>query len=131
MAAAYPIEGCGLIARAGDVYRFITCENAADPAIARRAYVLDPLDLVRAEDRGEEVCVIVHSHVDSGAEFSHADERGALMPGGNPAHPGVDYLVIAVSQARPTQASLYRWCASSRRFARVWSLGLSPLAKCQ
>jgi proteasome lid subunit RPN8/RPN11 len=122
--AAYPNEGCGVVLRrvADGALRVRPMENAYDrahaedpetyPRTARTAYTLDPreqLALQRECDAtGEEICCIFHSHADVGAYFSAEDRRQAVQDG-EPLHPGVSYLVVAVDQRRATAARLYRY----------------------
>jgi proteasome lid subunit RPN8/RPN11 len=120
--AAYPAEGCGLLLRAGDVWRVRPMENAYDryrardperfPRTSRTAYFFDPKEWLRvseeAEAAGETVACIFHSHADVGAYFS-AEDRDMAAPDGEPLMPGVTYLVVAVDQARATAARLFWW----------------------
>lgn len=121
--AAYPNEGCGLVLRAPDgTLRVRPMRNAYDryhavdpqtyPRTSRTAYLFDgkeQLEVGREADaRGESVACIFHSHADVGAYFSEEDAAMAA-PDGEPLHPGVVYLVVAVDQGRATAAKLYRW----------------------
>lgn len=141
VATAYPEEGCGLVVHGADGYRFLACENLANeyhavdpqtyPRTAREFYIVDPLEFIRAEDRGERVAVVVHSHADVGDYFSDEDVAGAVMPQFDenetlePAHPGVDYLVISVRQKGPDHASLFRFdAAADHGFEKVWARAL-------
>ena len=141
VAQSYPDEGCGLILQTGDDFRFLACDNLANkyhavdpqtyPRTARTFYIIDPMEFVRAEDRGERVAVIVHSHADVGDYFSDEDIAGALMPRFDPdepiepAHPGADFLVVSVREAGPDHATLFSFDASSERgFVAVWESDL-------
>lgn len=138
VAQAYPDEGCGLILERDGEYRFLECPNLADkyhaldpetyPRTARTFYIIDPMEFVRAEDRGERVAVVVHSHADVGDYFSDEDVAGALMPRISPddplepAHPGVDYLVVSVRGEGPDHLSLFRFDAGEERgFRLAWA----------
>ncbi len=122
---AYPEEGCGLVLAdgAGNT-RWMKCENLANkyheldpesyPRTAETFYIINPLEFVKADDRGEEVKVVVHSHADVGDYFSEEDVAAATMPSqpGEPveaAHPGVDYLVVSVREGAADFASLFRF----------------------
>ncbi len=137
VARAYPDEGCGLILQGEGGYRFLECENLADkyhaldpetyPRTARTFYIIDPREFIRAEDRGERVAVVVHSHADVGDYFSDEDVAGALMPRFEPddpmepTHPDVDYLVVSVREDGPDRVSLFRFDADDERgFPLVW-----------
>lgn len=120
--AAYPEEGCGVILHGPAGHRVVPLENAyekykavdpaAFPRTARTAYYIHPRDWMRvteeAEEAGEQVVCIVHSHVNVGAYFSEEDHAMAA-PGGTPLFPGVAYLVVAVDEGRANAARLYRW----------------------
>ena len=43
--------------------------------------MINPMEFVKAEKRGESVIAIVHSHADVGDYFSSEDIAGALIPG--------------------------------------------------
>ncbi|MFB6264953.1 MAG: Mov34/MPN/PAD-1 family protein [Bradymonadaceae bacterium] len=122
---AYPDEGCGLIVSDGDVYRVRGCENLADeyhemdpetyPRTARKFFVIDPREFLRAEDRGESVEVIFHSHADKADYFSDEDVAAATLARDDErepweeSHPGVDYLVVSVREGESTAATLFRF----------------------
>lgn len=127
VAAAYPAEGCGLFLERDGRWHFRPTANLAPSP--RHAYMLDPLELIQADDRGERVGAIVHSHPDGAAVFSAADEAQALLRDGQPAFPGLDYVVIAVSQGRPPNAAAFRFDRGLSRFVRVWDTpGSRPAA---
>jgi proteasome lid subunit RPN8/RPN11 len=134
---AYPEEGCGLILQSDDSYRFLATQNLANkyhaidpetyPRTARTFYIINPVEFVRAEDRGERVAVVVHSHADVGDYFSDEDVAAALMPQFDegdplePAHPGTDFLVISVRDGTADHASLFRFDPGDERgFPMVW-----------
>jgi [CysO sulfur-carrier protein]-S-L-cysteine hydrolase len=134
--SAYPEEGCGLVLRAGDDgLRFLECENVIDryheldpqayPRTARDFYMIDPREFVKAEDRGESVVAVVHSHPDTGDYFSDSDVEAALMPRDTeedpvePIYPGADYLVVSVCDGRAKEASLYRFDERALEFIRA------------
>lgn len=111
--SAYPEEGCGLILQKPDgAYEVMCCENLANkyhevdpktyPRSARTFYMINPIEFVRAERRGDRVAVVFHSHADVGDYFSDEDVAGATLPRFEqdaplePAHPGTDFLVISV-----------------------------------
>jgi len=132
--AQYPAECCGVIfvkdgARAER--RLFPCRNIQDeknaenpvsyPRRARAAYLMHPQDtlhIYRAQDSGEDVHVIYHSHIDAGAYFSETDKRNAL-PGGVPAFPETTYVVVSVVDGRMRDVQAFRWAADVREFVAV------------
>lgn len=134
VATAYPDEGCGLILRGKSGYRFHGCANLAHAhgRCARTFYILDPLELVRAEDRGESVDVIVHSHPDGAATLSDEDVADALVTANGstvrPLHPGVDYLIISMRARQPDHATLFRFHRADHRFRQVWETSFTSTA---
>ncbi len=132
---AYPCEGCGLVLEADGDLRFVECENLADkyhavdpetyPRTSRDFYLIDPREFMKADERGERVAVIVHSHPDVGDYFSDEDVAAATMPRMSkeeplePVYPGTDYLVVSVRGGRTDGASLFRFDEEVRGFAAV------------
>jgi proteasome lid subunit RPN8/RPN11 len=133
----YPAECCGvLLTRPGrggapGERRLLACRNDQDalhardpvrfPRTARTAYYIaaaDLLEIGRSEAAGWTLELIYHSHVDAGAYFSETDRRNALIDG-EPAYPGVTYLVLAVREGRSAEHHAFRWDASAREFAEV------------
>jgi len=129
----YPEEGCGLVLRdeeSGDL-RVLRTENLANeyhemdpenfPRTAEKFYVIDPMEFVRAEDRGESIEVVFHSHVDTGDYFSDEDVEAATMPRDSEeapyeeAHPGADYLVVSVRDGEAESATLFRFDSGADR----------------
>lgn len=129
----YPSETCGMIfAPLGQPHQLRTlrpCRNVQDeyhakdpvtfPRTSRTAYFMDPRELlaIQKETRsaGEIVRIIYHSHIDAGAYFSEEDTRIALCEG-EPAYPGVDYLVVSVIQGRSQDIRLFSWSERERKF---------------
>ena len=132
---AYPVEGCGLILEKDGEYRVLECENLADkyhemdpeqfPRTAREFYIIDPMEFMRAEDRGERVAVIFHSHADVGDYFSDEDVNAATLPTDSadeplePSHPGSDYLVVSTREDGADHATLFRFDADEDGFPAV------------
>jgi proteasome lid subunit RPN8/RPN11 len=122
--ATYPLEGCGVILRAGPdgPWRIRPVTNAYDryhavdparfPRTSHTAYLLEPLEWLalnlEAEAQGEQIACVFHSHVNSTAHLSNEDRIRAL-PDGQPILPGASYLVVAVVSGRATEARLFRW----------------------
>lgn len=132
---AYPVEGCGLVLEKDGQRRFLKTKNLADkyheldpeefPRTAREFYIIDPREFMRAEDRGERVAVVVHSHADVGDYFSDEDVNAATMPRDSedeplePSHPGADYLVVSTREDGADHATLFRFDADEQGFPPV------------
>lgn len=121
----YPEEGCGLLVESEDGFRFIACENLANryhdldpetyPRTAETFYIINPMEFSRAEERGEQVRYIVHSHADVGDYFSDEDVAGALLPQlepddvREPTYPGIGYIVVSVKNGAADHATLFEF----------------------
>ena len=126
----YPEECCGLLTGADPELpaRVVRCSNVQSTRVARgesdldarRAYFIDEQELLNAlrgaEQRGERLVVIYHSHVDTAAYLSFTDLEGALGPDGRPLYPGVAQLVVSVQESGVLGAALFAWDDASRRF---------------
>ena len=79
---------------------------------ARTAYFISPDELLQiqkeAREKAEELRIIYHSHIDTGAYFSDEDARVAA-PDGEPAYPGVRYLVVSIMKGKFHEARLFSW----------------------
>ena len=132
----YPSECCGMmlgpVGKPSEFSRVRPCRNVQDdnhaldpenfPRPARTAYFIDPKELLAIHrdlrrDR-EEIRVIYHSHIETGAYFSEEDTRVAA-PEGEPAYPGVDYLVVSLAGGKVQEANLFRWASSRKKFLRL------------
>ena len=112
--ARSPDEACGLVFEGPTGPRVQPIANALDryhardpnafPRTARTGYFMDPKEqlaaLEAAEQAGERLCAIFHSHVEVGAYFSDEDRAMALTDEGEPLQPGVEYLVLSVRGGR-------------------------------
>ncbi|MGM0556501.1 MAG: Mov34/MPN/PAD-1 family protein [Myxococcota bacterium] len=132
---AYPVEGCGLVLEKDGERRFLATDNLADkyhemdpeefPRTAREFYIIDPREFIRAEDRGERVAVVVHSHADVGDYFSEEDVNAATMPRDSddeplePSHPGADFLVVSTREDGADHATLFRFDEDEQGFPAV------------
>lgn len=127
--SCYPAEGCGLLLEdARGTLRFAPIANIAGTAGAqatsrrtgRDGYVMEPKVLLStleaAEQAGERLYAIVHSHPDVGAYFSREDRDMALAGGDEPLWPGVRYLVVSVRSGTVDGARLYTWDGARRDF---------------
>jgi len=123
--ACWPRECCGVVIGVADrpaSLRFVRFENlmdklhAADPVQyprdARTAYVLDALALQRlverAQDAGEALVAICHSHPECPSYFSETDRRAA-SPWGSPSWPDAVQIVVAVFGGRVAECKGFRW----------------------
>lgn len=131
----YPNETCGILVGPVGEREKITgtypCRNVQDdyhardpvsfPRTARTAYFIEPADLLRIErenrQRGCEIRVIYHSHVDAGAYFSEEDQRIALSEG-KPAYPSVSYLVVSVREGKSLEAAVFEWDEARKTFVQ-------------
>ena len=125
-----PEECCGLmLGRAGEPpLRGIRCTNVqsrrqsmGESALdARHAFWIDERELLAAQrsadERGEELRVIYHSHVEAAAYLSATDVEGALGPLGLPLYPNAVYLVISVAENDPPKLAAFEWDPELREF---------------
>ena len=127
----YPNEACGLLFGPADggITRAVPLANALDrlhaedpeayPRTARTGYVIDPTEQFRAvhdaEDRGETLRGIYHSHTDVGAYFSEEDKAQAT-PLGEPAFPDAVYVVADIRKGRAEGSKAFVWDPERRDF---------------
>ncbi len=132
----YPYECCGMILgpknQPGIFSRLHPCRNVQDeyhakdpenfPRTAKTAYFIDSKDLLAIQREGrlkdEEIRILYHSHIDTGAYFSEEDTRVAA-PEGDPAYPGVNYLVVSVVQKKVKDACLFGWDLKKKEFVQI------------
>ena len=129
--AWYPRECCGLVVEIDGQLSAINCENLQDkfhaldaesyPRTAETAYSLDPRVFMQVEEKGGVVRAIFHSHPDRGAYFSDEDVLMALGgdSDGDPALPGVDYLVLSARAAGVDDVKLFTWNTETRSFTEL------------
>ena len=129
----YPHETCGILLGPRDQKEKVTeicpCKNVQDeyhtqdpvsfPRTARTAYFIEPRQLLlvqrQAREKFQEVRIIYHSHMNAGAYFSEEDAKVAAYEG-EPAYPGVDYLVISVMVGKVKDCKLFHWDPVQKRF---------------
>ncbi len=102
--AESPLEACGLVvgsreaADGGEPIRYVACRNAAASAVR---YSVHPDDLLRvtveADDAGEVIWGIAHSHVRSAAVPSPTDVGRAF-------YPAAIYLLVSLAEAPALRA---------------------------
>jgi proteasome lid subunit RPN8/RPN11 len=115
--ARYPNEACGFVVRkaSGQLEsvaapnlqdRYHALDPAAYPRTARTAYKLNERLIAKAQDAGDTLVCIWHSHCDAGAYFSGEDVRCAA-PEGQELYPGVRWLVVSVLGGKVANAAMY------------------------
>lgn len=126
----YPEECCGLLLGrdAHGPLRVLRCANVQSARAARgesdldarRAFWIDEQELLQAlreaDQRGERLVAVYHSHVDTAAYLSFTDLAGALGPDGRPLYPGAQQLVLSVRESGVGDAALFSWDAAAGRF---------------
>jgi proteasome lid subunit RPN8/RPN11 len=97
----YPREACGLVLLGDHGSRVVRAANSAPDPGTR--FEIGPEELLRelatAQERGEVLIAIYHSHPDGPAALSPED-RAMATHGGRPLWPGVEWLVLSVVQGR-------------------------------
>ena len=129
----YPHECCGMILgpsdRPGLFSRVRPCRNVQNeyhkldpenfPRTAETAYFIAPEELLKIQKEirksGESIRLIYHSHINAGAYFSEEDKRVATSEG-EPAYPGVDYLVVSLKEGKVRDCNIFRWDEKRREF---------------
>jgi proteasome lid subunit RPN8/RPN11 len=123
----YPEECCGLLlgTDAQGPLRVLRCANVQSARAARgesdldarRAFWIDEHELLRAlreaDQRGERLVAVYHSHVDTAAYLSFTDLAGALGPDGRPLYPGAHQLVVSIQESGVQAAALFSWDAAA------------------
>jgi len=132
--AGYPEEVCGLVLGVRGrsesyalrpIPNIAGRERPADPAGqprgARTAYVMDPVEELRAlheaDEHGWAVICIYHSHPDHPPRFSPMDRERAVTAAGEPLWPETCYLIVSVRGGRARDARAFAWDAAARQFA--------------
>jgi proteasome lid subunit RPN8/RPN11 len=99
------------------------------PRTSRTAYRFEPREWLHvteeAEQHGEQVICVFHSHGDAGAYFS-AEDREMAAPEGEPLLPGVCYVVVAVDRGQATAARRYDWEEGSYQETTLFDRGPLP-----
>ena len=132
-AGDYPAECCGVLTEMeegdGAVH---PCRNIQDklhdqdpeahPRTSKTAYRMDDLEVHRilsgTEAASGKLRAFYHSHIDCEAYFSEEDHNAALFMG-EPAYPGVVYLVVSVYGGEVKGQKVFRWRAPSESFEEV------------
>lgn len=127
----YPDEACGFIfADQNDAWcEFFACRNIQDalhardpdryPRTAATAYVMDPEDQRRAQERaanqGWRIAAIVHSHPEHDAYFSDEDQANAA-PWGEPLFANLTYVVVSVYGRSVREIKEFIWNDDAKKF---------------
>lgn len=123
----FPRECCGLLIVGEEGGRAVLAENLQDKyhkldpeafsRTAETAYLLDPRLLQAADDAGEDLIAIVHSHCKVGAYFSDEDIARARSPfEDGPLYPGVDYVVLDAQQDGLAGYKIFGWSDEKEEF---------------
>ena len=134
---AYPDECCGLIlgppraeGEKEEALALLPCRNVQNemhekdpeiyPRTARRAFLIDPFEFERivkkAEEAGEVVRGIFHSHPDEDAYFSQEDMDAAVPFGDIPAFPDAEHIVMSVRDGVVLGQKVFSWEAEEKFF---------------
>jgi [CysO sulfur-carrier protein]-S-L-cysteine hydrolase len=131
--ADYPDECCGLLVLTAEGAAVLhPCENIQNklhaqdpeehPRTAKTAYRMNDLQVARilkaTEDEGGKLSAIYHSHIDCDAYFSEEDQAAAQFFG-EPAYPGVTYLVVSVIDNEVKNRKAFSWNDQSGQFEDV------------
>jgi proteasome lid subunit RPN8/RPN11 len=144
-AGGLPIEGghegeeaCGIIAgAAGDLVatvqerlpnlanKYHAMDPEGYPRTGRTYFLIDPLKFSKkvraAEDSGQPIKVLWHSHLDCGAYFSETDAQTILAGGDEPSY-DLAFLVVSVrgdgkgGAAHVDDRKLFVWSATDKKF---------------
>lgn len=127
---AYPNECCGVVLRRADGTQLvIRIRNIQDemherdphryPRTARIAYAGHPADLKvaldLAEEPGNSLAALYHSHPDHDAYFSDEDVAQAT-PFGEPSYPEALQVVVSIHGGEVRAIKLFRWDSDSGSF---------------
>ena len=128
----FPNECCGMILHNGRQEFVRYCRNIQNelhqddpstyPRDARTAYVMHPDDLIAIHKESESenlpIKAFYHSHPNHDAYFSDKDKSDAKM-WGEPAYPGVAYLVISIIDETIRAIKAFIWDDATADFIEV------------
>jgi len=115
-------EVCGLVVAGADgALECWPCANAApDPG---RSYAIGPRELLghlrRLDATGARLAALYHSHPFGGTSLSRRDLEACLVDG-QPLLPGVEQVVLALSDGRAVAAWTHRWEGGHFEGRQVW-----------
>ena len=127
--ACLPNEACGLLVTGPNGPEAILTDNLQDRyhdldpetfvRTGTQAYLLNPLVIKEAEERGRTVVAIFHSHPGCGAYFSAEDQRQAVSPTGEPLYPDVQHVVIDARADGIRGFKTFAWVSATGRFEEL------------
>lgn len=118
----FPDECCGVILST-DLQEFVRpCRNIQNqmhqddpdtyPRDARTAYIMHPDDLIKIHNESDKqnrpIKAFYHSHPNHEAYFSDKDKSDAMV-WGEPAYPGVVYIVISIYEDTIRSVKAFGW----------------------
>ena len=126
----YPEECCGLLlgAPGGVPERAVRCTNVQSRRRSRGesdlgahdAFWIDESELLaaltEADEVGEALRGIYHSHIDGEAYLSYTDVACALSPDGTPLYTGVSQFVVSVWEDGVRDLACFDWDAGTRAY---------------
>ncbi len=126
----YPEECCGLLlgAPGGVPERAVRCTNVQSrrrsrgesDLDARDAFWIDESELLaalkEADELGEALRGIYHSHIDGEAYLSHTDVACALGPDGTPLYVDVSQFVVSVWEDGVRDLACFDWDSAARAY---------------
>lgn len=130
--ADFPEECCGVILRT-DTQEFVRpCRNIQNqmhkddpgtyPRDARTAYIMHPDDLIKIHNESDKqnrpIKAFYHSHPNHEAYFSVKDKSDAMV-WGEPAYPGVAYIVISIYEDTIRIVKAFAWDEDTSDFIEV------------
>ena len=130
--ADFPEECCGAILHT-ETQEFVRpCRNIQNqrhkddpgtyPRDARTAYILHPDDLIKIHNESDKqnrpIKAFYHSHPNHEAYFSEKDKSDAMV-WGEPAYPGVAYIVISIYEDTIRVVKAYAWDEDTSDFIEV------------
>ncbi|MCY4402410.1 MAG: M67 family metallopeptidase [Candidatus Poribacteria bacterium] len=130
--AEFPEECCGVILYAEQKEFVRPCRNIQNemhnaepetyPRDARTAYLMHPDDLIaihkEAETQHRPIKAFYHSHPNHEVYFSEKDKSDAMI-WGEPAYPGVAYLVISIIDNTIRIIKAFAWDETNSDFIEV------------
>ena len=128
----YPHECCGIVTGRGTLQRIHICKNIQNqlhgedplryPRDARTAYVIERGEfdsvLSSANERGEEVLALYHSHCEHEAYFSEEDVAAQTVFG-EPELPDTVHVVISVMDREIHDIRCFQWDRTLKNFRRI------------
>lgn len=132
----YPFECCGVVAGDGDDQKVHLCENIQNslhaedperyPRDARTAYFIERGDfdwiISNANENGDEIVALYHSHADHEACFSEED-YAAQTVFGEPEFPDALHVVISIMKGKKNAIKCFKWDRDTGNFFELEECG--------